>query len=180
MPRSAKMIFGHTMPVSAMGEKQRLGKIIKLGKGDRRHIGKAYVIMVIEIPILLRDIEWCVRAGKGHNAEERLCSFLTGLLLSSKVEDLSTGLEFDIVIVILLHCAHTGAGFNNAVQRCSRGDESWSRRPVGNPLVIRRIYICRQPFLEAVKLIGADEMHLPGQEGLIAERAHEMRHCRER
>ncbi len=42
-------------------------------------------------------------------------SFLTGLLLSSKVEDLSTGLEFDIVIVILLHCAHTGAGLNNAV-----------------------------------------------------------------
>ena len=50
------MIFGHTVPVSAMGEKQRLGKIIKLGKGDRRHIGKAYVIMVIEIPILFATL----------------------------------------------------------------------------------------------------------------------------
>ena len=128
--------------------------------------------MIIEIPILLRDIERRMRAGKGDNTEKRF-----GPVLSGKIKNLAMGLEFDIVIVILLHRANTGASLDNAVQRSSRGNKSRSRRPVGNPLIVCRIYICRQTLLKPMQLVGTNEMHFSRQKGLIAERPHEMRHC---
>ena len=48
--------------------------------------------------------------------------------------------------------------------------------PVGSPAEIRGIDIGRQALLEPVQLIGADEMHLAGEAGGVAQRPQAVRH----
>ena len=130
---------------------------------------------LVAIPIVLADRERRMRAGEGYDLEKRLVFRFTRAV----IEALDRAM-FDLVVVVFLHGAHAGTGFDHTIQRGARGHKGRTRLPIRDPLKTGGINIRHRALIEPVFLIGANKMHLAAQFRPIPSMAQIMRHCRHR
>ena len=144
----------------AQAEAVRIG-LVPRNRPDRGQVDR---VLVVEIPVALPDLPGVVRIRERDRQEER-----RAVGAQREVADLLHGAEADLVVVIGLQGRLAGARREQA-----RGvvvplePLAGRQRPVRRPVEPRRVHVGRQALLEAVQLIGPDEVHLAGQRRLVA------------
>ena len=128
--------------------------------GHRRHVNR---VVRVAVPVLLRDGKRVVRVRERDEEEE-------GALLPSarQLVDLSHGMEGDLVVEVQLVRRQADAGLHDAEHVVIPGRAMVRPVPVRRPAEIGRVDVGREALLEAMQLIGADEVHLTAQAGVVA------------
>jgi hypothetical protein len=128
----------------------------RFSSGIGRHRGHVDVLVAEAIPMFLRARIRRMRLAERDRHEEGL-----PILLAGQVVDLLRGEVLDLVVVVHLHAAHARARLEDVPHADSGRLVRRAGEPIGRPGEVRGIDVGREPFIEAVKLVGADEVHLP-------------------
>lgn len=136
-----------------------------------RHVD---LVVAVQIPVFARDRVRIVRMGQRHDHAERP-RIVPGRALARDVVELLLRGERDFVVEIELVRAHARARLQHRAHVVIPARPLGRLVPVGHPAEIGRIDVGREPFLEAVQLVGAAEMHLAGQHRPVAARAQVVR-----
>ncbi len=136
-----------------------------------RHVD---LVVAVQIPVFARDRVRVVRMGQRHDHAERP-RIVPGRALARDVVELLLRGERDFVVEIELVRAHARARLQHRAHVVIPARPLARLVPVGHPAEIGRIDVGREPFLEAVQLVGPAEMHLAGQHRPVAARAQVVR-----
>ncbi len=142
----------------------------------RRHLGQRDVDAFVAVPVFLPRHVGIVRVREAGDVQERAPIIGTGRIVQR-----AHGVEADLVVEQQLvgDFGHAGAGDALHVV-IPPVDALVGLAPVRRPAEVRRIDVRRAAFLEAMQLVGADEMHLAGQHRAIAGCAGVVRKGRDR
>ena len=137
---------------------------VGLGQRRRRCRREVYRLGRVAVPVAPAELPRVVRMRERDDKEERL-----GPGAACEVEELPHRGERDLVVVVLLQARLAPARTEDALHGVVPGELlAGSAAPVRRPVEAGRIDVGGEPFLEAVELIGADEVHLAGQAGGVA------------
>ena len=163
--REARVVdAAHRAQAAAMG----IGPLER----DRRDGRRLDRVGVVTVPPRARQLPRVVWVGERRDEQQRLAA-----AVASVVEQRARGVECDLVVVVGLHRGGDHGRVEHAVHRVVPGQVLGGRRaPVGRPLEARRIDVGRQALLEAVELVGPDEVHLAHQGRRVAGRAQAVDH----
>ena len=126
----------------------------------------------VAVPEALRDLPRIVRVGERDEQEVRLVGAVARDLIQ-----LAHRLEGDLVVVVGLHARGADPRRKHALHRVVPGQRVLERAaPVRRPVDVGGIDVGGQPLLEAVQLIGADEVHLAADRGVVAGGAQGVHH----
>ncbi|SIJ31318.1 Uncharacterised protein [Mycobacteroides abscessus subsp. abscessus] len=154
---------GHRPQPVAVGIDGRVGNLGVGGVGDGR-LGEA-------VPVLPGRFVRVVGVDERGDHEERLV--LAGRLVRPlPVAQVAQGPEDHLVVEVLLDVRRRRARGEDGVGLVVPLEPVVERsRPVGDHVEVGRVDVGRQPLLEAVVLVGADEVHPPDEGGVVAELA---------
>ncbi len=137
---------------SASSQRQRRHRRV----GDRRAL--------VARPAAAGHLPRVVGVGEGGEHEKRLVGPVAG-----DVVELARGREGDLLVVVGLHAGRRHPGVQHALHRVVPGQRLVERAaPVRRPVDVGGIDVGGQPLLEAVQLVGSDEVHLAGHRGVVA------------
>ena len=149
-------------PVVGVEETLRMGVLIVIG--DRRDARLQVFAALVEIPEpAARDIG-VVRVGEADGEHPG-----PGVVAAGEVVELGGGVMGDLVVVFHLvgDLCHTRAG-DGAEVVVPPVDPLARFAVIRGPAEVGGVDVRGQALLEAVKLVGADEMHLAAERGLVA------------
>ncbi|CAG9224308.1 hypothetical protein BVI1335_520009 [Burkholderia vietnamiensis] len=137
----------------------------------RRHVD---LVVAVQVPVFARDRIRIVRMRQRHDHAERPC-VVAGRTLARDVEQLLAGRERHFVVEVELIGAHARPGVEHRAHVVIPARPLGRVVPVGHPAEVGRIDVGREPLLEAVQLVGAAEVHFPGQHRPVTTRAQVVR-----
>jgi hypothetical protein len=119
---------------------------------------------LVDVPQLLRDEERVVRVVERDDEEERL--------VAAAARALAEVLERPELRLLVVRQELRPGGDADARRhvhpRVPAADEAALLVLRGHPVHARRVHVGRQPPAEPVQLVGADEVHLAAEDGLVA------------
>ncbi len=137
---------------------------VELLLGQRRRGGQVDLLVRVEIPVALTCDVRIVRMTERDAEQEGVVAFVTRVVVQP-----ADGVEGDLVVVLelvrhlgdarLLDRRHVVVPPVHALA---------GPAPVGGPAEVAGVDVGREPLLESVQLVGADEVHLPAQAGPVA------------
>ena len=172
--RAAHLLAGQLHVVDARHVAQpdavRIGLIAR-DRCDRRRRDRR---RVVEVPVTRPQLPRVVRTGERDAQEERPSGGI-----AREVVQLANCAVADLVVVVHLHRRRADPGRQHALHRVVPGQALRQRRtPVRRPVQVGGVDVGREPLLEAVQLVGADEVHLAAQARVVARRTETVRHGR--
>ena len=143
-------------------------------EGDEADLGIERLAVFVEVPILpARDVG-VVRMAEGYGQAPRPRIRLVGM--ARQLVELLRREEGDLVVIFDLVGGFGDAGAGDRAEIVVPPvDALAGLAVVGRPAEIGRVDVGGEPLLEAVQLVGADEMHLAGQARVVAGGAQMMR-----
>ena len=137
---------------------------VLLGERDRRDGRVEGRAIGVEVPVARAGDVGVVRVGE---ADRQAPGARVGL--PGEVVELRRRLEGDLVVVVELVGDLGGAGPGDRAEVVVPPvDAAIGLLPVGGPAEVGRVDVGGQPLLEAVQLVGADEVHLAREAGRVA------------
>ena len=151
-------------PVAGVHQAFGMGVLIVIGDGGGRfEFGRA----LIHIPELAAGDEGVVRVGEADRQAPR-----AGVAPAREVVEFLDRVEGDLVVVFELVRDLGHACASDRAEVVIPPVDAFARFAViGGPAEIGGVDVGGEPFLEAVKLVGADEVHLARQRRVIARAA---------
>ena len=134
---------------------------------DERHRRRIDRDVVVLVPIVRQRRIGIVRVGERDDERHRPV-----IGRARVIEDEPLGLVGDLLVIVQLNRTPAGAGLAHRRQVVEAFLDAIA--PIGRPQEVGRIDIRRQPFLEAMQLVGPDKVHLAGQAGAIARAPQDM------
>ena len=144
---------------------------VRVDVGHRRHVD---VVVAIEVPQPAGRHVGVVRMDEGGAEQERP---LVGR--ARVVPDPALGLKGNFLVVIDLERAVVGAGLRDRQHVVEPPMDPVGLLPGRRPAEVAGINVGRDAVLEAVQLVGADKMHLPGKTGSVARKPQVVRERRD-
>jgi len=174
-PGAQHVLFADLRPVHGIREEQPAAVRIHPLRGDRRHLRRIDRHPLVEVPPALRDGEGIVRVGEGDAQQEGAAFAFAGAV----GEPAARG-EADLLVEIELVGGLGDAGPQHRVHVVVPPVDALFRMvPVRRPAEIGGVDVGREPLLEAVQLVRADEVHLARERRPVAEVPQHVREGRD-
>ena len=145
---------------------------------DGGNLGQVDRVVVVEVPPAARGDERRMRMGEGHPEQERPVP-----VEPRQVVQLLHAGELHLLVVVDLHPAHADAGVHHRPHVDAGGPIALARDPVRRPGEVGGVDVGGDALVEPVELVGADEVHLAAQHGvvvpvaqMVGQRRHRRRH----
>ena len=159
------------------------GAVVPQPAGVRVHLvvrqpgraGQVDVLVGVEIPVTAARDVGVVRMAEGHAEQERDVALEAGVVVQP-----ANRVERDLVVVLeLVRDLRDPGLLDRAHVVVPPVDTLAGAAPVRCPAEVARVDVRREPLLEAVQLVRADEVHLPAQAGPVALEAQVVRERRD-
>ena len=174
-PGRANVPLGHAIFVAVVEIVHALADRLALRGRDVGHRGKVDLVLAIGIIVRARAEIRVVRLHERDAHHERPLVVAARMVVEPALRGIG-----DLVVMLHFQRAIVGAGFGHAQHVVEPPMDFLRLLPGRGPAEIAGIHVGGDAILEAVQLVGSDEMHLAGEAGAIAREPQVMREGRDR